>query len=672
MDYITLLTIICILPAGLHALSNEICEQKGEYLQCPQGKVLVINTVLYGRLKTGVCNPYQVPNLPTNCKSTSITTNTILKLCEYRGSCFLQADNNILGEDPCPNFPKYLDINYDCVIPTTTTNPNATKTTKPTTTPTTTSTSTTTTSTTTTSTTTRTTPTTTTRRTTTPTTTTRRTTTPTTTTRRTTTPTTTTRRTTTPTTTTSTTTRATTTTTQSPVVPFVPFNAPPGSQLCHDYLVSGKNGVKDGQLSASSVFQTGSYYDNHGPNRGRLFSDATKYPNGTYNRGAWSAGTDNQQQYIQVQLNAPSIVRGVATQGRHVNPNDLCCYQYVSKYKVMYSVDCMNFETVKDQNGNDKIFTGNADQDSVVTNMLPCPVMARCIRINPIDWKDHISLRFDLLGCTANTADVGHCPPGWIERPGSNQCYIITDINDMRTRDDASSECQKQQGHLVKIDSIAERDWIRQKVAYLQQTQGQFHFWTGLSNRPRTDNTGYRWDDHTPLDTNVLPWKQNQPDNGGGGTEHCGELWSGELNDNDCGQHYPYICEQSKFWKPPKNIPNVYNPVIPTTLAKILRTTTTTTTTTTKAPVTVKPYVRPQLPGSQVINGILYSGGCLNQTNDCSFKPAGDYQSCQGCHYYLTCAPSGVFSRPCPANLVWDDNIKTCQVLSSTCGPAYG
>lgn len=50
-----------------------------------------------------------------------------------------------------------------------------------------------------------------------------------------------------------------------------------------------------------------------------------------------------------------------------------------------------------------QIFTGNADQDSVVTNMLPCPVLARCIRINPIDWKDHVSLRFDLLGCPAQT-----------------------------------------------------------------------------------------------------------------------------------------------------------------------------------------------------------------------------------------------------------------------------
>ena len=38
-----------------------------------------------------------------------------------------------------------------------------------------------------------------------------------------------------------------------------------------------------------------------------------------------------------------------------MNPNDQCCYQYVKKYRVMYSLDCVNFETVKDRNGNDKV-----------------------------------------------------------------------------------------------------------------------------------------------------------------------------------------------------------------------------------------------------------------------------------------------------------------------------
>ena len=59
--------------------------------------------------------------------------------------------------------------------------------------------------------------------------------------------------------------------------------------------------------------------------------------------------------YVQVQLNGVSVIRGIATQGRHVNPADLCCYQHVTKYRLMYSLDCVNYETVKDRNGNDKV-----------------------------------------------------------------------------------------------------------------------------------------------------------------------------------------------------------------------------------------------------------------------------------------------------------------------------
>lgn len=440
----------------------------------------------------------------------------------------------------------------------------------------------------------------------------------------------------------------------------MPFNAPAGSQTCHDYLVTGPSGVKDSQLTASSVY--GQLPDNHGPDRGRLFSDATRYQNGTYNRGSWVAAVSNQQQYIQVMLNSPTLVRGVATQGRHVNRNDLCCYQFVKKYKIMYSLDCVNFETVKDQQGNDIIFNGNTDQDSVVTHMI-CPFLARCVRINPVDWKDQIALRFDLIGCPANTPDLGHCPKGWEEFPGSNKCYKITDVHDMRTRDDASAQCQLQQAQLVKIDSIQERDWIRQQIAVLQRTQGQHHFWTGLENRPRRDNLYHKWTDGTPLDTSIMPWGNGQPDNGGGG-EHCGELWDGDMNDNDCNQHYPYICEKDKFWKPPINTPSAVRHTPGTTTGR-------TTKRSTIAPPVVVTYNVPAQKGAVKIGPNLFQTGCIKSlVPDCGIQPAGDYQSCKGCHYYTTCAPNGVWTRPCPANLRWDDNLKTCSMRSSTCvGP---
>ena len=53
---------------------------------------------------------------------------------------------------------------------------------------------------------------------------------------------------------------------------------------------------------------------------------------------------------------------------------------------------------------------------------------------------------------------------------------------------------------------------------------------------------------------------------------------------------------------------------------------------------------------------------------DCSGKSNGDYQSCLGCHVYLTCSNGVAYdNRLCPGVLVWDDNLKYCNYESATC-----
>ena len=53
---------------------------------------------------------------------------------------------------------------------------------------------------------------------------------------------------------------------------------------------------------------------------------------------------------------------------------------------------------------------------------------------------------------------------------------------------------------------------------------------------------------------------------------------------------------------------------------------------------------------------------CLNRRN-------GDYQSCNGCHVYVTCSSRGIHdNQPCPSGLEWNDNIKLCDwETSQTC-----
>lgn len=58
--------------------------------------------------------------------------------------------------------------------------------------------------------------------------------------------------------------------------------------------------------------------------------------------GAWSAGTNDQNQWLQVDLlsNQYTTVTGVATQGRH----GIRFQQWVTRYKLQYSSEGLNFQ----------------------------------------------------------------------------------------------------------------------------------------------------------------------------------------------------------------------------------------------------------------------------------------------------------------------------------------
>ncbi|KAK2179746.1 hypothetical protein NP493_474g02011 [Ridgeia piscesae] len=67
--------------------------------------------------------------------------------------------------------------------------------------------------------------------------------------------------------------------------------------------------------------------------------------------------------------------------------------------------------------------------------------------------------------------------------------------------------------------------------------------------------------------------------------------------------------------------------------------------------------------GPQIVNP--GPGPCIKT---CKGKGPGNYQSCISCNVYVTCMSGGVMfdNRPCPATLVWDDNVKNCRGASAT------
>ncbi|XP_029202215.2 uncharacterized protein LOC114966489 [Acropora millepora] len=159
----------------------------------------------------------------------------------------------------------------------------------------------------------------------------------------------------------------------------------PTPPKCMDALGMQSGNIPDSVVTASSSANAVSF----GPSVGRLhFLSA-----GSGKYGSWAAGTNNVNQWFQVDFGSWTKVSAVATQGRQDYD------QWVKSYSLSYSYDGAFFTTVNDNNAQKKIFTANYDRYSVVKNNLDKPIITRYIRINPETWQSHISMRTEFYGC---------------------------------------------------------------------------------------------------------------------------------------------------------------------------------------------------------------------------------------------------------------------------------
>ncbi|XP_022083730.1 lactadherin-like isoform X2 [Acanthaster planci] len=102
----------------------------------------------------------------------------------------------------------------------------------------------------------------------------------------------------------------------------------------------------------------------------------------------------NERSWIEVDLAVSTLVSGVITQG---GPGGM---RYVKRYLVSYQRQHSSDRVhVTDGNGEAKVFTGNSDGNTPVTNTFKASVLATTVRIEPTEWHHNVGLRFELLGC---------------------------------------------------------------------------------------------------------------------------------------------------------------------------------------------------------------------------------------------------------------------------------
>ncbi|XP_061700388.1 probable carboxypeptidase X1 [Syngnathoides biaculeatus] len=148
--------------------------------------------------------------------------------------------------------------------------------------------------------------------------------------------------------------------------------------------------VDDTQIQASSFQRFGL-----GPHRGRL-NIQSGIEDGDLYDGAWCADYKDRHQWLEVDALHLTRFTGVILQGR----NTIWRRDWVQSYKVQLSNDTISWKS--SMNGTQEaLFEGNGDGETPVLAVLPVPVVARYIRINPQSWypDGDICLRAEILGC---------------------------------------------------------------------------------------------------------------------------------------------------------------------------------------------------------------------------------------------------------------------------------
>ena len=99
--------------------------------------------------------------------------------------------------------------------------------------------------------------------------------------------------------------------------------------------------MEDGRIRDNGITASSQWDSHHGPRYARLYHQE-KLPA----RGAWSAKTNDLNQWIQADLGSLKRVSGVTTQGRNTEHS-----QWVTKFTVQYSEDGKTWNNVNDVTG---------------------------------------------------------------------------------------------------------------------------------------------------------------------------------------------------------------------------------------------------------------------------------------------------------------------------------
>ncbi|KAK7498721.1 hypothetical protein BaRGS_00010098, partial [Batillaria attramentaria] len=156
-----------------------------------------------------------------------------------------------------------------------------------------------------------------------------------------------------------------------------------------DYAISGPLVVMDGGIMASSMSDP-----EHTPHDARLQPISPDTP-----LSCWRPSDPfdaSNPPWIQVDLGTIKLLHGVTIMG---NPD---ADEYVTTFQLQFQLNDGKgtYASYQEPYGTPMNFTGNVDNNSSVTYLLKSTVPAQHVRLVPLDYHNHVALRFDLLVCS--------------------------------------------------------------------------------------------------------------------------------------------------------------------------------------------------------------------------------------------------------------------------------
>ncbi|XP_034003247.1 contactin-associated protein-like 4 [Trematomus bernacchii] len=159
-----------------------------------------------------------------------------------------------------------------------------------------------------------------------------------------------------------------------------------GEEVCDSPLVAN--------LPPSSFRSSSQLTSSHGP----VFAKVNRREGA----GGWTPLVSDRYQWLEVDLGKRTRITAVATQGRYGSSD------WLTSYLLMFSDTGHNWRQHR-QEDSLGAFPGNSNADTVVQYKLNQPVIARYLRLIPLDWNPtgRIGLRLEIYGCRY-TSDVAY------------------------------------------------------------------------------------------------------------------------------------------------------------------------------------------------------------------------------------------------------------------------